>query len=51
MTAVTEKEQSQLESMGWKEESVNMKNNTRSNDTYDLKHEGWTNLDDVSKVK
>lgn len=51
MTAVTEKEQSQLESMGWKEESVNMKNNTRSNDTYDLKYEGWTNLDDVSKVK
>lgn len=51
MTAINEKEQKQLEGMGWKAESYNMKNNTRSSDTYELKYEGWVEPNDLTEVK
>ena len=50
-TVTTRGEAKQYIDNGWRIQSVNMKNNTRSNDTYVLKYEGWANLDDVSKVK
>lgn len=51
VTAVTEKEQEQLESMGWIPVSYNMKNNTRSNDGNELKYEAWVNPSDIEEVK
>jgi len=51
MTAVTKEEQDQLQDMGWKKESYNMKNNTRSSDTYELKYEGWVEPSELTEVK
>lgn len=46
MTALTKKDQEQLEKNGWKVESYNVRNNT-----HNTNHEGWVNINSVSKVK
>ena len=45
-TVTTKGEAKQLEEKGWRVESVNMKNID-----HNTQFEGWTNLDDLSKVK
>ena len=48
-TAYTKEDQKVFEEKGWTPIAVNFKNNSQSTDTYELKYEGWANLEDVKR--